>query len=199
MIETNYDETIDTVEPKPLKAANRTWLIWIAAVIVLLDQFSKYIIESTLPLYQSWAPFPSIADFFRISHTSNTGIAFGMFPAGSTIFAWAAVLISAAIFVYNYTLPDGPFSLRLALGLQMGGALGNWIDRQRIGHVTDFLDFGPWPVFNVADTAVVAGAILLAWLLWREERQISAANAARKAAEEEASSDMQQFGNEAAQ
>ncbi len=199
MIETNHDETAETYQPQPPKAAHRTWLIWIAAAIILLDQFSKYFVESTLPLYTSWAPIPSIAAFFRFSHTSNTGIAFGMFPAGSTIFGWAAVFVAAAILIYNYTLPEGQFSLRLALGLQVGGALGNWIDRQRIGHVTDFLDFGPWPVFNVADMAVVAGAILLAWLLWREERQLAAANAARKAAEEASGSEMQQFGNEAAQ
>ena len=70
--------------------------------------------------------------------------------------------------------------LRLALGLQLGGALGNLIDRFRIGHVTDFFDFGPWPVFNFADFFVVSGAILLAWIFWQEDRQ---ANKIRAAAE----------------
>ncbi|MCZ7669833.1 MAG: signal peptidase II [Chloroflexi bacterium] len=57
----------------------------------------------------------------------------------------------------------------------MGGALGNLIDRLRQGYVTDFLDFGPWPVFNVADMAVVFGALTLAWLMWREEKLLKAA------------------------
>jgi signal peptidase II len=56
--------------------------------------------------------------------------------------------------------------------LQLGGAIGNLIDRVRIGHVTDFLDVGPWPfLFNIADFAIVSGTILLAWLVWRESRE----------------------------
>jgi lipoprotein signal peptidase len=58
----------------------------------------------------------------------------------------------------------------VVLGLLIGGALGNLIDRVRLGHVTDFLDFGPWPIFNVADTAVVVGALVMAWLMWAEAR-----------------------------
>lgn len=149
----------------------RSWLILVAGFIIALDQLSKMIIEARLPLYQSWAPIPAIAPFFRISHVSNTGSAFGLFPGGSPIFAWAAVLVSIVILVYNYRMPPTSIGLRLALGLQLGGALGNFIDRMRIGHVTDFLDFGPWPVFNVADTSVVAGAVLLAWLFWQEDKK----------------------------
>lgn len=157
----------------------RAWLILLAGFIILLDQLSKMAVEAALPLYRSWTPIPSIASFFRISHVSNRGTAFGLFPEGSPLFAWAAVIVSIIILIYNYRLVQAPISLRVALGLQLGGALGNFIDRMRIGHVTDFLDFGPWPVFNVADTSVVAGALLLAWIFWQEDKKQRDAAAAR--------------------
>jgi len=153
------------------RSRQRYWLIVVAGFIIVLDQLSKMSVEATLPPYQSWAPVPSVGSLFRISHVNNTGSAFGLFPEGSPIFALAAVLVSSIILIYNYRLAEAPLKLRLALGLQLGGALGNFIDRMRIGHVTDFLDFGPWPVFNVADTSVVAGALLLAWIFWQEDKK----------------------------
>lgn len=173
---------LDTPEPIETTAANssaantpttrqRAVLVWLAAGVIILDQTTKLIIESTLPLYQSWAPIPALDAFFRISHVSNTGMAFGLFPAGSMLFAVAPVIVSIAILAYNYTLPSDQRHLRLALGLQLGGALGNLIDRIRIGHVTDFLDFGPWPVFNLADLSVVTGAVVLAWYFWQDGRK----------------------------
>jgi signal peptidase II len=170
-------EDINAIEPADMEPVNspstmaRSWMLWIAAGVIVLDQLTKLIIETTLPLYESWEPIPAIAPIFRITHVSNTGVAFGLFPAGSTLFAWAAVVVSLVILVYNYGLPPQQKLLRLALGLQLGGALGNLISRVRIGHVTDFMDFGPWPVWNVADFSVVSGAILLAWLFWIEERK----------------------------
>ncbi|MFQ5399659.1 MAG: signal peptidase II [Anaerolineae bacterium] len=166
------DNSLETV-PKPALTRQRLLLIWVAAAVIILDQFSKYFIEAVLPLYRSWAPIPVLESVFRLSHVTNTGTAFGLFPAGSSLFAWAAVIVVLAILYYNYTLPAGQITLRLALGLQLGGAFGNLIDRIRLGHVTDFLDFGPWPVFNLADTSIVAGAALLAWLMWQEHNEQS--------------------------
>jgi signal peptidase II len=143
----------------------------IAAIVLILDQFTKYLVETRVPLYQSWAPIPALAPFFRITHTTNTGAAFGLFQGGGWIFGILAAVVAAAIVYYSLTLPRGHNLLRLALGLQLGGALGNLLDRIQLGHVTDFLDFGPWPVFNLADFAVVSGVVLLAWLMLREERQ----------------------------
>jgi len=163
---------LTNAEPVSLLTRRRARVIVIAGVVILIDQLSKMIIEINLPLYRVWEPFPAIASIFRVFHVSNTGAAFGLFPAGSSIIAVAAVVVTIAIIIYNYGLPETPFLLRLALGLQLGGALGNLIDRARIGHVTDFLDFGPWPVFNLADFSVVSGAILLAWIFWQEDRKI---------------------------
>lgn len=157
-------------EPQPATTRQRSLLLLVAAVVLVLDQLSKYLIEAALPIYHSWAPIPSIASFFQITHVTNTGAAFGLFPAGSLLFTLAAVIVSVVIIFYNYRLPAGNMALRLALGLQLGGAIGNLIDRMRLGHVTDFLDFGPWPVFNLADTAVVAGVLVLGWLMLNEQK-----------------------------
>lgn len=146
-------------------------LFVVAGIVIVLDQLSKYIVEAALPLQQSWAPFPAIASFFRFTHVTNTGAAFGIFPAGSAFFTIMALIVSLAIIYYNFTLPAGSRMLRLALGLQLGGAIGNLLDRLRLGYVTDFLDFGPWPVFNLADTSIVAGVMLLGWLMFQEQRQ----------------------------
>lgn len=150
------------------------WLtLVIATVIIVLDQVSKYLVIERLPLYESWAPFPAIANLFQFTHTTNTGAAFGMFQNGNLFFAIMAVIVSAFIVFYNFTLGSGNRMLRVALGLQLGGAIGNLIDRVTLGYVTDFLDFGPWPVFNLADTAIVAGVIVLALLLLQEQREES--------------------------
>ncbi|MCP4426967.1 MAG: signal peptidase II [Chloroflexi bacterium] len=154
----------------PASIWQRALPLWIAGGIIALDQLTKFLVEATLPLYHGWTPFPN-APYLHISHLGNAGSAFGLFPANSDIFAWAAVIVSLAILYYNYTLPAGQSLFRLALGLQLGGANGNLIDRLRLGHVTDFIDFGPW-VFNVADAAIVSGAFILAFVVWRESKQM---------------------------
>lgn len=144
----------------------------IAAIVILLDQYTKGLVEANLPLYQSWAPIPAIAAFFRITHATNTGAAFGLFQGGGWLFGILATIVAVAIIYYSLTLSYGFNLLRIALGLQLGGAVGNLLDRIQIGHVTDFLDFGPWPIFNLADTAIVSGVVLLAWMTLREERHL---------------------------
>jgi signal peptidase II len=146
----------------------------VMAAVLVVDQFTKYLIETRLPLYEIWAPIPAIEPFFRILHATNTGMAFGLFQGGGTLIAAVAVVVSGVIVYFNHTLPGNERLLRIALGLQLGGVLGNLIDRIRQGHVTDFLDFGPWPIFNVADTALVAGVILLAYVMLTEGRRAAA-------------------------
>ncbi len=143
--------------------------------VLLLDQASKYLVETRLPLYGVWAPIPAIEPFFRFLHTTNTGMAFGLFQQGGTILAIVAVIVSGVIVYFNHTLPGNERLLRVALGLQLGGVLGNLIDRVRQGHVTDFFDFGPWPVFNIADLALVTGVVILAYVMLTEGRRQSSA------------------------
>lgn len=143
----------------------------IMAVILLLDQLSKYLVETRIPLYSYWAPIPALENLFRLTHTANTGAVFGLFQGTGMFFAALAVLVAGTIIYFNLTLPGGQWLLRIALGLQLGGALGNLVDRLRQGHVTDFIDVGPWYIFNIADMAVVGGVILFGIVLILEERK----------------------------
>ena len=148
----------------------RLLLFAAAGFVILVDQASKLTVEIFLPLYRSWQPLPHLLPALRFSHVGNTGSAFGLFPHNSATFAWAAAFISLAILIYNFTLSEPQFWLRLALGLQLGGAVGNLADRLRLGHVTDFIDFGPW-IFNLADVAIIWGALILAGVMWQESKQ----------------------------
>ena len=148
------------------------WIVFFcAALVLLLDYASKEIVRNNLPIFTYWAPFPAVENWFRITHTSNTGVAFGLFQNANVLFAIFATIVSAGIIYFNQKLESGQVLLRVALGLQLGGALGNLLDRLTQGSVTDFLDFGPWPIFNVADMAVVAGVLLMGYVLLQEERK----------------------------
>ncbi len=168
----NHVEEETAVPPERAPLKERAILIIVALIVIFLDQFSKWLVESNLQIGESWIPLEGMASLFRIIHTFNTGAAFGLFAGGSLFFAGTAIVISLAILFFNHRLEADNKWLRVALGLQLGGAMGNFIDRMRIGQVTDFLDVGPWPyIFNVADLAVVSGAILLGILVWQESRE----------------------------
>lgn len=159
----------DTADPKnePPKATwrEKSIVFFVAALVLLADHLSKAYVESWLPLNTTWAPFPEWESIFRVTHVSNTGAAFGLFESGSLVLSIVAVVVSVIIVLYNSHLQGNLYWYRLALGLQLGGALGNLLSRIRVGHVTDFLDFGPVPVFNVADMSIVTGTILLGFLM----------------------------------
>ena len=149
-----------------------------AALVVLVDQASKYLVITWLGEGQSWDIAPWLAPFFRITHVTNTGAAFGLFPQLGGFIVVIAAILAVAIIIYQRHLPDGQWLVRVALGLQLGGAVGNnLVDRLRRGSVVDFIDlnFWPmreWPVFNVADISIVTGVSLLAlWMLWEERRE----------------------------
>ena len=169
---TEYLE-IPVVDEMPAARSEKALLFLVMAVVLLADYASKVVVENNLALNTTWAPIPELAQFFRFTHVSNTGAAFGLFPSGSSLFAIVAIVVSIFIIIYNQILPARHQLYRVALGLQLGGAVGNLLSRLRLGHVTDFLDFGPWPVFNVADLCVVTGVIMLGFLMLTEERRRS--------------------------
>jgi signal peptidase II len=135
-------------------------LLQLAALIFLADQFTKYLARAFLDFGES---FPRYG-FIRITHTQNTGSAFGLFPDQNTALILVAFLGIIILALLYRNLRPATNLLRLSLGLQMGGAAGNLLDRLLQGHVTDFVDIGPWPVFNVADSSIVTGLLLLFWL-----------------------------------
>ena len=127
---------------------------------------------------QSWDIAPWLAPFFRITYVTNTGAAFGLFPEWGDFFLVVAAIVIVVIIFYYWHLQDGQWLVRIALGLQLGGAIGNnLVDRLRQGFVVDFIDlnFWPlrdWPIFNLADTSVVVGVAVLALvMLWEERRK----------------------------
>jgi signal peptidase II len=152
----------------------------IAAVIVVLDQWTKWLVRTNLPSGATWLPASLLwlSPYARIVHWYNTGAAFGMFKDASMILTILAFVVIGAILFYYPQVEEDDWLLRLALSLQLGGALGNLVDRLTIGHVTDFISVGNFPVFNVADASITIGAILLflsVWLREREEKKVEQA------------------------
>ena len=145
-----------------LQVLQRRWpVLGLVAAVYILDQASKYIVSQSLEIGRSWP-----ADgFFRITHSYNTGSAFGLFNGQNTPLILVALGgIGILVWIYR-SQPDPSAWLRSSLALQLAGALGNLTDRLTIGHVVDFIDVGPWPIFNVADSSLVVGVSLLALLL----------------------------------
>ncbi|MBL8046435.1 MAG: signal peptidase II [Anaerolineales bacterium] len=155
------------------KIANQQLVYWIGALVILIDQYIKVLVRANMPVGSIWAPTPEIAPFFRFLHIENNGAAFGMFQSGGVIFGAIAVVVSIVIAYYAARLPEGQWALRVALGLQLGGALGNLIDRVVNGPVTDFFNLmSMWntPIFNVADLSITTGVVVLVLLMWNESR-----------------------------
>jgi signal peptidase II len=147
-----------------------------AALILIADQITKYLVATQLEVGQSVDLIPWLAPVFSITHVTNTGVAFGMLQGLGSLFAIAHIIAAVVIILYSRRLPPGQWPLQLALGLALGGSIGNLIDRLRQGYVVDFFDVNFWPlqdfpVWNVADNSIVVGVALMIVLLMWEERQ----------------------------
>ncbi len=146
-----------------------------AVTILALDMLTKYLVQQTLTPYDQISVF---GELFRLTYIFNRGAAFGLHlgPYSRFIFlALAFVALGVLLVMYRHTAAHDRLRL-FAIGAISGGALGNVIDRIRSADgVVDFLDFGignlRWPVFNIADTAVTIGAILLLASLWAEDQR----------------------------
>ncbi len=146
-----------------------------AAVVLALDMFTKLLVQQTLHVYESISVF---GNFFRLTYIHNPGAAFGLHLGPHSRFLFLTLaLVALAVLIVMYRHTPAEDRLRLfAIGAIAGGALGNVIDRIRsAAGVVDFLDFGVgglrWPVFNIADTAVTIGALLLLTSLWAEDQR----------------------------
>jgi signal peptidase II len=140
------------------------WL-WLSLLAVILDQGSKLAITSSMQLYQSFPVIP----YFNLTYVHNKGAAFSFLSeAGGWqrwFFAGLALVISGVIAVWLARLKPHETLLAAALSLVLGGAIGNLIDRLAYGYVIDFLDVyyqtWHWPAFNIADSAITLGVILM--------------------------------------
>lgn len=138
---------------------------WIFLGVLFLDQLSKFFILREMSFNQSIPLIPSV---FHLTLVGNTGIAFGLFKGNSGVFVLAGLLILFWIYrsVWKNSRKDSWISF--GLGLVLGGAVGNLIDRLRYGYVVDFLDFRVWPVFNVADLFISMGTACLFMVCFRK-------------------------------
>jgi signal peptidase II len=132
----------------------------VAAAILVADQLTKGVVRARIPLGRS---IPVVDGYISLTHVRNSGAAFGLMPDGRPILVAAGILMSL---ILMYVLIAGRVhhsTTRVAMGMVLGGSLGNLVERLGpTGRVTDFLDVHIWPVFNIADSAVVIGAIVLA-------------------------------------
>jgi signal peptidase II len=145
----------------------RKYFFLIAATVLLLDRITKRVVAGNIPLHESVVVIPG---FFHLTHVQNTGAAFGLFAESSAQWKVGALVlfsVLALVVVCGLLWKNGhSFSTTtVGLSLILGGAMGNLWDRLFTGHVVDFLDFYVgsyhWPAFNVADSAIVVGALLL--------------------------------------
>lgn len=134
--------------------------IWVGIAIIFFDQLTKYLVNLFLAEGQSILLIPH---FFYLTHIRNSGISFGLFK-DKIPFAFYLGMSLLAIGMLTFFLhkrDQGNRNQRIVTGLIAGGILGNLIDRVRLGAVVDFLDFRVWPIFNLADTAITIGIIIL--------------------------------------
>ncbi len=137
----------------------------LAALVLFVDQLSKSAVRRDYPHEFSRSIIPGLLSF---THVHNTGAAFGMFPASAWLFVVVSLIVCFVLVVWGRCLLHHGVWLRIALSLELGGALGNLVDRLSQGHVTDFIDLDTsirllkdYPVFNVADIALTTGAICI--------------------------------------
>lgn len=150
--------------PKKKQANTLVWL-WLSLLVVILDQLTKIWVSATLDLYQSITVLP----FFNLTLLHNPGAAWSILANAGGWQRWfltgLTILISAAIIVWLFRLKPKQRWLACALALVLGGALGNLLDRLMYGYVVDFIDIyyqqWHWPAFNIADSAITVGAIML--------------------------------------
>jgi signal peptidase II len=148
-------------------------LFGIAGIVVALDQWTKWLVRENIPFATQWLPeeLTWLLPYARIVHWHNTGAAFGMFQDASAVFTVLAFIVIGVILFYYPRIESEGWLFRLALSLQLAGAVGNLIDRlTQEGKVTDFISVGTFPVFNVADSAISIGTALLILGVWLSER-----------------------------
>jgi len=146
----------------------------VAGIVFVLDQLTKYLVVQEVGMGNVWYPFPNFP-FVRIVPSINTGTACRYFPQLSFIFTLAPFFILAIVLYFYRSQKQPSWLLSIGVGLIVGGAFGNLVDRLRLGYVVDFIQVGTFPIFNVADAAVSTAVVLM--LLWSLREDSSRAGA----------------------
>ncbi|HEY8824656.1 MAG TPA: signal peptidase II [Candidatus Limnocylindria bacterium] len=147
-------------------------VVGVAVVVFAVDRVTKAWVTENIPLGTAR---PVIGDYVRIVHAQNTGAAFGLLPERTTLLSVLSVVAVLAIVYYYRQIASNSALVSATLGMQLGGAFGNLLDRITQGYVVDFVDVGVGDIrfwaFNVADSSIVVGIILVTLALWYEERR----------------------------
>jgi signal peptidase II len=157
--------------------ARRLMLVGVVAVVVFtLDRLTKMWVDQNVALFQTR---PVVGEYVRIVHTQNSGAAFGLLPERTTLLSILSVVAVLGILYYYRRIASSSPLIAATLGMQLGGAMGNLVGRVGQGYVVDFVDVGipgGWRfwAFNVADSSIVVGILLVTFLLWQEERRTTA-------------------------
>jgi signal peptidase II len=150
-----------------VNSVKKVWIILlVAGVIIALDQWTKALVRQHIPKFEFTVPIPALGEYLVFEHVDNHGAAFGILQNQGNVFIIIAFVVGLAILFYARSLPSEQRLIRVLLGMQLGGALGNVIDRLHQGFVTDFVKMGIpgvyyWPNYNVADSSIVIGVIAL--------------------------------------
>jgi len=147
----------------------------VALAVFVADRITKTWVVENIPVGTAR---PIAGDYIRIVHAQNTGAAFGLLPERTTLLSILSVVAVLAIVYYYRQIASSSWIVSATLGMQLGGASGNLLDRVAQGYVVDFVDVGVGDIrfwaFNVADSSIVVGIVLVTAALWFEERRASA-------------------------
>ena len=135
-----------------------------ALLLFAADQISKEAIQHFMDLGET---VPLIPHVFHLTYILNPGAAFGILEYQRIFFLLIVVILFAAYFWFRNRIPSRPVYFPVGIGLLLGGALGNAVDRWRLSGVVDFFDFRIWPIFNIADMGICAGVALIVFYFWR--------------------------------
>lgn len=149
-------------EVRARTAAFDFWPVVVAAIVVVLDQITKALAIDALGPPEAGKSKTIIPKLLDLRHDQNTGAAFSLFQGRSTTLLLIGVIVIGVLIYYYRALPQGSPLLRTAVGGVLGGAVGNIIDRVRLGHVTDWIHITHYPTFNLADSSITLGMITLA-------------------------------------
>lgn len=144
------------------------YLVFIAWIVIYLDQVVKIVVRARLELGENWTLWPG--SFIEIVHWKNTGMVFGVFEGYGVLIAALGLLVIILMLVFFPKISKGSRLGRLGLGLMLGGAVGNLVDRITVGYVTDVLYIEGLPVFNLADVCLYLGVVLVSISVLMEER-----------------------------
>ena len=169
MEEARVDTPLPGAPGRSFNPVRDSWFLLVAVAVVGLDQLTKWMIRSWLERGDTWP-----GDWLvKIVHVTNSGAAFGVLQDAGPLLVVTSIFGMAAILVYLLNPGFAHPLMRLGLALMLGGAIGNMIDRVAVGRVVDFIKFPDWPAFNVADSAITIGVVVLLWAMLQEQKPAS--------------------------